>query len=114
MATEPATESHRADDAAQSRAHPNRPGRFTTLKRAWAAAKEDRLPLVSAGVAFYAFLAIVPTLIAGVLLYGLVGDPDQIANQVEKYASALPTSAQELLTDQMTTLVETPRQSLVI
>jgi membrane protein len=93
---------------------PERPGRFKILKQAWAASQEDRLPLVAAGVAFYAFLSIVPTLIAAVLIYGLVSDPSQVANQVETYASGLPTSAQELLTEQMTTLAETPRQSLGI
>lgn len=99
------------DQAEQATA---RPGRFKTLKRAWAAAKEDRLPLVAAGVAFYAFLSIIPALIAAVLIYGLVSDPSEVADQVATYASALPTSAQELLTEQMTALTEAPRQSLGI
>ena len=114
MATERVDDSRhngRVDQPDQATA---RPGRFKILKQAWAAAKEDRLPLVAAGVAFYAFLSIVPTLIAAVLIYGLVSDPSEVANQVETYASALPTSAQELLTEQMTTLAETPRQSLGI
>ncbi len=114
MATERATESHRADDVGEARGEPDRPSRFTTLKRAWAAAKEDRLPLLAAGVAFYAFLSIIPTLIAAILIYGLVSDPSQVTDQVETYASALPSSAQELLTDQMTRLAESSRQSLGI
>ena len=114
MATEHVTASDRAEDADELRPPSARPSRFATLKRAWAAAKEDRLPLIAAGVAFYAFLSIIPALIAAVLIYGLVSDPAQVADQIETYASALPTSAQELLTEQATTLAETPRQSLSI
>jgi membrane protein len=114
MATERGGDSRHNGKVDQPEQSLERPGRFKILKQAWAAAKEDRLPLVAAGVAFYAFLSIVPTLIAAVLIYGLVSDPSKVANQVETYASALPTSAQELLTEQMTTLAETPRQSLGI
>jgi membrane protein len=114
MATDHGDESPHNGKVDQPEHAPARPGRFKILKQAWAAAKEDRLPLVAAGVAFYAFLSIVPTLIAAVLIYGLVSDPSEVANQVATYASALPTSAQELLTEQMTTLAEAPRQSLGI
>lgn len=114
MATERVTESHREDDVDHEREQPDGPGRFTTLKRAWAAAKKDRLPLLAAGVAFYAFLSIIPALIAAVLIYGLVSDPTEVTDQVETYASALPSSAQELLTEQMTRLAESSRQSLSI
>lgn len=114
MATERGDDSRHHGGVDQPEQAPARPGRFKILKQAWEAAKDDRLPLVAAGVAFYAFLSIVPTLIAVVLIYGLVSDPSQIADQVETYASALPTSAQELLTEQMTTLAETPRRSLGI
>lgn len=114
MATERVDDSRHDGQVDQQEQAPARPGKFKILKQAWAAAKEDRLPLVAAGVAFYAFLSIVPTLIAVVLIYGLVSDPSQVADQVETYASALPTSAQELLTEQMTTLAEAPRQSLGI
>ena len=34
------------------------------------------MPLIAAGVAFYAFLALVPTLIAAILVYGLVTGPE--------------------------------------
>src|SRR5690606_23886639 len=91
-----------------------RPGRFAIIRKAWAESKQDRLPLVAAGVAFYAFLAIIPTLIAAVLVYGLVSDPEDVTRQVEEYASALPGGAQELLTEQMTSLAEANQQSLSI
>jgi hypothetical protein len=52
-------------------------GWLQIAKRAWAEAKADQVPLLSAGVAFYAFLSIFPALIAAVTLYGLVADPQQ-------------------------------------
>jgi membrane protein len=110
------TDDPRPDTARESeRSEPSRrPGRFTILRRAWADAKQDRLPLVAAGVAFYAFLAIVPTLIATVLVYGLVSDPEDVTSQIQEYASALPSGAQELLSEQMTTLAQASQQTLGI
>lgn len=46
--------------------------------------------LVAAGVAFYGFVALVPSLIAGVSLYGLVADPSQVTRVVGRLSSALP------------------------
>ena len=40
-------------------------------KRGWKEAKADQVPLLAAGVAFYAFLGIFPALIAIVSIYGL-------------------------------------------
>ena len=40
--------------------------------------RDHNLTLVSAGVAFYAFLAFVPTVIIGVALYGRVSEPSDI------------------------------------
>jgi len=63
--------------------------------------KEHNLTLVAAGVAFYAFLAFVPALVAFISLYGLVADPDQVANQVQDVASALPKEVQDFLVFQL-------------
>lgn len=79
-------------------------GWFQIAKRAWAEAKADQVPLLSAGVAFYAFLSIFPAFIAAILLYSLVAEPEQITDQVESFASGLPTEAQELLTGQLENL----------
>ena len=91
-----------------------RRGWFQILKRAWKEAKADQVPLIAAGVAFYAFLAIFPALIAAVLLYGLLADPSQVASQVDRVGKALPSSAQSLLSDQLTSLTSTSQQSLGI
>ena len=89
-------------------------GWFQIVKRAWKEAKKDAVPLLAAGVAFYAFLALVPTLIALILLYGLVSSPAQVQDQVESFGSALPSEVEELLETQMNSLVETSDRALGI
>ncbi len=64
-------------------------------------AREDELTLVAAGIAFYAFLAFVPALVATATIYGVVADPAEIAHQVRSFASALPRSTQTFLTAQL-------------
>jgi membrane protein len=71
--------------------------------------REHNLTLVAAGVAFYAFLALVPALIAFISVYGLVADPDDVAKQVEDIASALPEEVQEFLSFQLTSIANANR-----
>ena len=82
------------------------PGRgwIQVAKRGWKEAKSDQVPLLAAGVAFYAFLGIFPALIAIVTIYGLFADPSTIANQLNSLTSALPGQARQLITDQVTAL----------
>lgn len=63
--------------------------------------KADQVPLLSAGVAFYVLLALFPALVAVVSIYGLVADPTDVSRQVGDLTSALPESAQQLITDQL-------------
>jgi membrane protein len=71
------------------------------LKRSWAQTQADQVPLLGAGVAFFGFLALFPTLIALVLAYGLFADPATIAAQVQSMGAALPPDVQKLITDQV-------------
>ena len=91
-----------------------RRGWFQVLRRAWREAKADQVPLVAAGVAFYAFLALFPAIIAAVLLYGLVATPEQITSQIDQLGSTIPAPAKTLLQEQMTSLVATNQQALGI
>ncbi len=74
--------------------------------------KEHNLTLVAAGVAFYAFLAFVPALVAFISIYGLFADPDDVADQVADVASALPEEVQDFLTFQLTSIASTNRASV--
>jgi membrane protein len=67
--------------------------------------REHNLTLVAAGVAFYAFLAFVPALIAFISIYGLVADPNDVTRQVTDLASALPKEVQSFLVFQLTSIV---------
>lgn len=68
--------------------------------------RRHNLTLVAAGVAFYAFLALVPALIAFVSIYGLVADPDDVAQQVEDISESLPQEVQDFLVFQLTSIIE--------
>lgn len=82
-----------------------RPGlmaNFAEIRRRVAA---HNLVVSSAGIAFYGLLALVPTLVALVSIYGLVTDPSEISDQVAEYAGSLDTETQTLLTNQLNDIV---------
>jgi membrane protein len=79
-------------------------GWVQVAKRGWKEAKADQVPLMAAGVAFYAFLAIFPALIALVSIYGLFADPTTIAEQMKSFTEALPPAARQVIIDQVTIL----------
>ena len=89
-------------------------GWFAVLKRVKAEVKDDNVPLLAAGVAFYAMLAIFPAIIAVVTVYGMVADPDQVKTQVGELAKSLPSGADQLLTEQLKSVTRAGRQSLSI
>jgi membrane protein len=68
--------------------------------------RDHNLTLVAAGVAFYAFLAFVPALIAFVSIYGLIADPSTVTKQVHDTASALPDEVQRFLVFQLTSIIK--------
>jgi membrane protein len=70
-------------------------------KRGWAEAKDDQVPLLAAGVAFYAFLAIFPAIVAAVIIYGLVADPATISAQIGQIPG-VPAAVKDLVTQQLT------------
>lgn len=65
---------------------------------------EHNLTLVAAGVAFYAFLALIPALIAFVSIYGLFSSPEDVKRQVEDISS-LPKEVHNFLVYQLTQIV---------
>jgi len=75
--------------------------------RTWRQSSEDNVGLVAAGVAFYAFLALVPLLGATVLTYGLVADPQTVAKNVQSLASVMPRDAAKLIGEQLMSVVQT-------
>lgn len=85
------------------------PARLVALGRAvLARMKADQVPLLSAAVAFWAMLALVPALVALVSLFGLVADPAEVERQVRESTEALPAEAQQLIASQLRAVVDTP------
>lgn len=82
-------------------------GWWQVVRRAMKEASADNVPMLAGGVAYFAFLAIFPALIAAISLYGLVADPATVAAQLEGIAVALPESAQPLIADQLKAVVST-------
>jgi membrane protein len=76
-------------------------GWFQVTKRAFAEGKTDNVSILAGGVAFFAFLALFPAIIAALSLYGLVADPATVANQVTQLAQLLPETARPLIVDQL-------------
>jgi membrane protein len=68
--------------------------------------KEDLVPLMAGGVAFYLLLALFPALVALVSIYGLVADPAEVSEQVADATTALPESARELITEQLESIAD--------
>lgn len=95
-----ARRSQPGSDAAAPTALP-RAGWRQILARTSHEIKADNVGLLAAGVAFYAMLAIVPTLIAAVTVWGLVSEPAQIEESIGGFAEALPPEAAQLVTDQV-------------
>jgi membrane protein len=83
-------------------------------KRVRAAVKSHQLPLIAAGVAFYALLAVFPAIIALVAVYGLVTDPDQIDDQLAPMMDTLPPGAGELLNAQLTAVAQVDPGGLTV
>jgi membrane protein len=63
--------------------------------------KQDQVPLLSAGVAFYTLLSLFPAIIAGVSIYGLVADPATVQNQINELTNLLSPETAKLVGDQL-------------
>ena len=82
-------------------------GWWQVLKRTFEEASADNLGLISAGVAFYGFLAMVPLLGAMVLTYGLVVDPHDLAKHMQAVTAMVPADAAKLIDEQLGNVVKT-------
>ena len=67
---------------------------------------ENRIMLVSAGVTFFALLAIFPAIAALVSVYGLVADASTINEQLASLQGILPQGALDIISDQVKSLDE--------
>jgi membrane protein len=80
--------------------------------RAVRATASQRVSLVAAGCAFYATLALFPTITMLISLYGLVYNPDTVQPQLHYLQSFMPPAAFELISDRINSIVAQPTKGL--
>ncbi|MCH8569430.1 MAG: YihY/virulence factor BrkB family protein [Balneolales bacterium] len=73
---------------------------------------EDNVPIVSAGVAFYAFLAIFPGIMVLFSIYGLALDPESAERQISRLSEILPEQTITIIEGRMENLMETSSRAL--
>ncbi|GGC20111.1 ribonuclease [Novosphingobium marinum] len=79
------------------------------LKRVWIMIGFHQISLLSAGVAFFVFLAITPLIAATTLIYGLIGDPATVADQMARIVEVVPSDAAQLIEEQLIGAVTTSK-----
>ncbi len=89
-------------------------GWWQVLKRAFTESSADNVPMLAGGVAFFAFLAVFPALIAALTLYGLIADPAQVAQQMRGLTGVLPSGARELISGELTAVTGSSGGALTI
>lgn len=75
--------------------------------RTWNESSDDNVGLIAAGVAFYGFLALAPTLAAIVLCYGIFVDPKTVMEHMQALTSMVPPDVAGTIGAQLMELVQT-------
>lgn len=88
------------------------PSLMAAALRLYRRTEQAELDLISAGVAFYGFLAIFPALAAVIAIWGVVFDPTVIRTQVDLLSGFLPPEALLLVSTQVDALLRAPSSSL--
>lgn len=81
-------------------------GWWQIVKRVYHEISRDRVSLISAGVAFYMMVALVPTIGTVIALYSLVSDPSDVQEQMVNLRGVVPPDALALINTELTQLVE--------
>lgn len=75
---------------------------------------EDHVSLAAAGVAFFGFVAMVPLMAAGVSIYGLLADPDNVTSLVDRIDGSVPQEVAALIKQQLESVTESSSSALGI
>jgi membrane protein len=116
--TDAAAPAHVRDETGDRGRHADRPGQVPVrgwkdvLVRLKEQVRRDDVPLLAAGVAFFALLALVPSLVALVSVYGLVADPNDVQSTTEDALQAAPAEVQDLVSSQLEAVVDSQPSGL--
>jgi membrane protein len=73
---------------------------------------KDHVSILSAGIAFYFFLAIFPALAAALSIYGLIMEPAEVEQQIGQLANVLPEQAHQMISNILEKQFEKSQSSL--
>jgi membrane protein len=79
--------------------------------RTWIRTWQDNVGLVSAGVAYYGFLAIVPLLGLIVLAYGVLADPQNVVDDFRMLAIVFPADVAKLIAEQLLGAIKSSQET---
>ncbi|WP_454797132.1 YihY/virulence factor BrkB family protein [Novosphingobium lindaniclasticum] len=79
------------------------------VKRVYRMSGFHELGLLSAGLAFYCFLALTPLIGATVMIYGLIGDVATVHDQMQSIVEVVPPEVARMLEEQLLQIVTTSR-----
>jgi membrane protein len=60
---------------------------------------KDHVSIISAGIAYYFFLAIFPAIAAALSIYGLLMEPAEVEQQIGQLANVLPEQAHQIISN---------------
>ena len=89
-------------------------GWWQVLTRAYNQSSVHNASMLAGGVAFFGFLAVFPALIAALMLYGMVADPAQVAQQMQSLSSVLPAASRQIITEQLTAVTRSSHSALTL
>ena len=78
-----------------------RRGWWQVLRRVYAELMEDRLSVIAAGVAYYCLLSVFPAIALLITVYGMIGDPVTVREQISALRQIMPSDAYAILGDQL-------------
>ena len=84
------------------------------MKDLYREVQHDNVVIVSAGVAFYGVLAILPALVIAISLYGLFTNVAEAERQIDSLLVVLPASVADTLNTQMRTIAATSHSDLSV
>jgi membrane protein len=76
------------------------------LWRTWGEISDDRITLIAAGATYYLLLALFPTVVAFVSLYGLFTDASTVNQHVALLSGIVPAGGMQIIDEQLTRLTQ--------
>lgn len=76
------------------------------LWRTWSEISDDRITLVAAGATYFLLLALFPTIVAFVSVYGIFADASTVNRHVALLAGIVPAGGMAILDEQLTRLTQ--------